>query len=173
MCLRKQFKTCCDLEKISRSPDARNLVSARVIYSLNFGRCTTHCFRYTGKNRYYLALLTVSYILAKIDTIWLTLSVSELCDLENPDKATDLISILSCLKVVFLLILLQSSHWVSSYNIDNLWQYYFCLDFAVSVILWPYEMRSKLQNQFHFLPKINSYKFIHNLLTGLGDHYFA
>ena len=30
-------------------------------------------------------------------------------------------------------------------------------------------MRSGLQNQFHFLPKIHSYKFIHNSLTGLGD----
>ena len=55
MFLRKQFKTCFDLEKISRSPDGRNLVYARVIYSLNSGRWTTHCFRYTGKNRYYLA----------------------------------------------------------------------------------------------------------------------
>ena len=55
MFLRKQFKTCCDLEKISRSPDARNLVCAKVIYALNSGRCTTDCFRYTGKNRYYLA----------------------------------------------------------------------------------------------------------------------
>ena len=55
MFLRKQFKTYCDLGKISRSPDARNIVCARVIYSLNSGRCTTHCFRYAGKNRYYLA----------------------------------------------------------------------------------------------------------------------
>ena len=47
--LRKQFKTCCDHEKISRSPDARNLVCVRVMYSLNSGRCTTHCFRYIGK----------------------------------------------------------------------------------------------------------------------------
>ena len=31
------------------------VVCARVIYSLNSGRWTTHCFRYTGKNRYYLA----------------------------------------------------------------------------------------------------------------------
>ena len=50
-----KFKTCCDLEKISRSPDARYLVCAKVIYALNSCRCTTHCFRYTGKNRYYLA----------------------------------------------------------------------------------------------------------------------
>ena len=34
-------------------------------------------------------------------------------------------------------------------------------------------MRSRLENQFHFLPKMHSYKFIHNSLTGLGDHYFA
>ena len=46
---RKQFKTWCDLEKISGSPDSRNLVCARVIYSLNSGRWTTDCFRYTGK----------------------------------------------------------------------------------------------------------------------------
>ena len=40
MFLRKQFKTCCDLEKISRSPDARNLVCARVIHSLNSVDCS-------------------------------------------------------------------------------------------------------------------------------------
>ena len=157
MFLRKQLKTCCDLEKLSRSPDARNLVCARVIYALNSGRCTTHCFRYTGKNRYYLAHLC---------------QLKNCVTLKNPVKVTDLISILSCLKVVFLLILLQSSHWISSYNIDKLWQYYICLDF-VSIILWPYEIRSRLQNQFHFLPKIHPYKFIHNSLTGLEDHYFA
>ena len=30
-------------------------------------------------------------------------------------------------------------------------------------------MRSRSQNQFLFLPKIHSYKFIHNSLTGLED----
>ena len=79
-------------------------------------------------------------------------------------KFTDLISILSCLKIIFLLILLQSSHWISRYNIDNLWQYFIFLDFAVSVILSPYEMRSRLFNQFYCL------NYIHiNSLTGLGD----
>ena len=80
------------------------VVCARVIYSLNSGRWTTHCFRYTGKNRYYLA---------------------HVCQFKTGvtkfgQSHTDLIIILSCHKVVFLLILIQSSHWISSYNIDNL-----------------------------------------------------
>ena len=153
MFLRKQCKICCNLEKISRSPDARNLVCARVIYSLNSGRCTTHCFRYTGKNIYYLAHIRrfkncVAFNIQSKSQIWSAFYLA--------------LKLYSCY-----------SYWISSYNIDNLWQYYICLEFAVSVILWPYEMRSRLQNQFHFLPKIHSYKFIHNSLTGLGDHYFA
>ena len=49
--LRKQFKTCCDLEKISRSPNPRNLLCARVIYLWNSGMFQI----YWQKNRYYLA----------------------------------------------------------------------------------------------------------------------
>ena len=116
--------------RISRSPDPRNLVCASVIYSFYSGGWTTHCVRYNGKTW----KLSSSHCQFKT-----------CCELGHSVKDTDLISILSCLKVtVFLLISLQLTHWISRYNIDNLWQYFICLDFAVSVILWPCEMRSRL-----------------------------
>ena len=105
----------------------------------------------------------------KIHTIWLTFVSLRTVWPWKSSQSHRSISILSCLKVVFLLILLQSSHWSSRYNIDNLWRYYICLDFAVSVILWPYEVRSRLQNQFHFFLKcihINSFT-IHWLDWGI------
>ena len=95
-------------------------------------------FQTNGKNRNYLAHVC---------------QFKTCCDLGHSVKVTDLISILFCLEVVFLLIWLQSTHWLSRYNIDNLLQYFIYLNFAVSVILWPYEMRSVLQNQILFLLK--------------------
>ena len=127
-------------------------MSARIIYSYYSGGWTTHWFRYNGKNRYCLAHLC---------------QFKTCCDLENSVKVTDLISILSCHKVVFLLIWLHPQHEISRYCIDN--QQFICLYFAVSFILSPYEMRSVSQNQFLFLPKIHSYQFIQNSATGLGD----
>ena len=134
---------------------------ARAIYSFYSGGWNTHCFRYNGKNRNYLSHIC---------------QFKTCCDLGHSVKVKDLITILSCLKVVFLLIWLQSPHWMSRYNIDNIWQYFICLDFAVSVILWPYEMRSWLQNQFLFLLKYSHIKSftIHQLIGGFGidNHYF-
>ena len=43
---------------------------------------------------------------------------------------------LYCIILVFLLIWLQSSHWISRHGTYN--QYFVCLEFAVSIILWPY-----------------------------------
>ena len=55
-------------------------------------------------------LLTGSDIMAKIDAIWLTfVSYGPVVTLKIESNVTDLISILSCLILVFLLIWLQSS----------------------------------------------------------------
>ena len=117
-------------------------------------------------------LLTDSDIIVKIDTIGLTCSRLSLWDLLWHWKFSEGHRFdyhLSCVKVLFLLIWLQPSHWISRYYTDN--QYVICLvDFEVAVNLWPYEMRSRLPNQFLFLPKVHSCtcKFIYNSSNGLG-----
>ena len=98
--------TCCDLAKYQGHQILATLyVQGQYIHFILVG-----------------GLLTVSDIMAKLrNYLAHVCQFKTCCDLGHSVKVTDLISILSCLKVtVFLLILLQSSHWISRYNIDNL-----------------------------------------------------
>ena len=149
-----KFMTYCDLEKYQ----GHHVLATLCVQMLHFQ------FILVG------GLLTGSdtCIMAKIDAIWLTfVSYGPVVTLKIQLKVTDLISILPCIILVFLLIWLQSSHWISRHSTYN--RYFVCLDFAVSIILWPYEMRSRSHNKLFFLPKVHLCKFSHNSSTSFGD----
>ena len=129
--------------KISRSPCPRNLVCAKVVFSIYSCGWTTHWFRYMYN-------VKINCYLAHVCQLWTC------CDLENSVKSPKSHRFdkhLYCIILVFLLIWLQSSHWISRHRTYN--QYFVCLEFAVSIILWPYEMRSRSHNKLFFLPKIH------------------
>ena len=110
-----KFMTCCDLEKYQ----GHHVLATLCVQMLYFQ------FILVG------GLLTGSdtCIMAKIDAIWLTfVSYGPVVTLKNQSKVTDLISILSCIILVFLLIWLQSSHWISRHSTYN--QYFVCLDWG-------------------------------------------
>ena len=112
--------SCCDLEKYQ----GHHVLAFLCVQRLYFQ------FILVG------GLLTCSdtRIVAKIDAIWPKfLSYGPVVTLKIQSKVTDLISILSCIILVFLLIWLQSSHWISRHSTYS--QYFVCLDFAVSIIL--------------------------------------
>ena len=115
-----KFMTCCDLERYQ----GHHVLATLCVHVLYFQ------FILVGG----LPTGSDTCIMAKMDAIWLTfVSYGPVVTLKIQSKVTDLISILSCIILVFLLIWLQSSHWISRHSTHN--QYLVCLDVAVSIIL--------------------------------------
>ena len=149
-----KFMTCCDLEKY-----------------LGHHVLTALCVQW-----FYFQFILVGGLLIGSDTCIMAkisgsrLSVMDLLwpwKFSQKSKSYRFDEHLYCIILVFLLIWLQSSHWISRHSTYN--QYFVCLEFAVSIILWPYEMRSRSHNKLFFLLKyINGNSVtIHRLVLGI------